>query len=372
MPSQQQIAWIIYLIIFIPIFISLVWRCKFSVMTTPIIFFTLLCIVGLCVLLFGQSSEYGSFSFMAGHSQILGQFPLISILLFAAVLNPQVAYIQHAFKIGPSISSSEAFIIPPGSTTRTRSSGSFDMEKPPPLFSKEPSYQKELMPPKLPIPSRVPNTLGNAVFKKYYVSVIGIFTLYTITAIAFICIRLIEDNYQVYTHIAICTTILAAISWINITMLFYGTRNDVSRHIPLFRLRQNDTQRVWIISLLFSYSITGMAIVSWIYWSLQINAASIDIAYWIVIEALLVYTPLVALLLFYIREKKISLIKNQYSLHMETKRKSATMGPKSHAQEEMKYVTREISLQTARHTPAPVESHSRPLSYQNRTEPLPL
>ncbi|KAI9031801.1 hypothetical protein CLU79DRAFT_272879 [Phycomyces nitens] len=372
MPSQQQIAWGIYTITFLSIFIMLVWRCKLTGMSIPIILFTAGSIVGLCFLLFGHVSPYEDFYYLAGRSQILDHLPFITVLLFAGVIDPQVSYIQHAFKVGPSLSSSDAFVLPPGTNSRMRNSGSFDLEKPLHLFPREPSYQKELMPPRPQMPQRLPNPQKNTIFKKYLACIIGLFSLYTITAVIYVVFRILRYVDQARVITAICTTILAMLAWTNTIVLFYGTRSSVTRCIPLFRLRQSDTQNVWIMSFLFAFSITGMAIVSWIYWSLQANMAVIAIPYWILIESLLVYAPLATLLFFYARERNISLTRNQYGLHVGTKRKNTSVGPKSLPQEEMKYVTREISLQTARNTLAPVETHPRPLSYQNKTEPLPL
>ncbi|KAI8332743.1 hypothetical protein EDC96DRAFT_579531 [Choanephora cucurbitarum] len=282
MLSQQVEAWAVHAAIFLFFTIILTLRCRNNVFLIPFALFGFLVTIGSILLaMYRKGYETASSNSMSiaeqqywiKESLVLSFLPAASVLVFGGIMEAQLIYIRH---IAAAIYNRDHW-------------GSMYLRN-----------AEKHMPAKKSAPSLRPWTYWTSLF---------LLVLYTLVAIASVLVETVigVSDRQKDLSIAVCSTLLFVFSSFNIGLVWYTSAISI-KHIRMIRQNRDDMLFLRITPILFSISMAGMTILTWIHFTVD----TLPLVAWIVLESLLVYTPLVGVLVMCIYTGKIKKIGRQY------------------------------------------------------------
>ncbi|KAI8062315.1 uncharacterized protein B0P05DRAFT_556521 [Gilbertella persicaria] len=285
MLSKQEEAWAVYAAIFLFFTIILTLRCRNNVFLIPFAVFGFLVTLG-SIFLTTYRKDYTTAlasGNMAGASEdhywiskslVLSFLPAASVLVFGGIMEAQLIFIRH---IAAAIYNRDHW-------------GS--------MYLRDPEKQRQ--PPRKKTPSLRP--------WNYWTSLL-LLVLFTLIALCSVLIETIIPVSETSKNlsIAICTTVLCVIAWSNVSLIWYTSSLSI-KHIRMIRQNRDDMLFLRITPILFSISLMGMVLLTWLYFA----SVTIPLPAWILLESLLVYCPLAGILVMCIYTGKIKKMGRQY------------------------------------------------------------
>ncbi|KAI8647031.1 hypothetical protein BD408DRAFT_409091 [Parasitella parasitica] len=278
MLSAQENAWCVYTALFLFFSIILSYRCRNNILLIPFAIFGMLMTVGNIYLLAARYGAANTSVDWASKSFALSLLPAASVLVFLGIMEAQLIFIRH---ITTAIQSRDHW----GSLYLR------DPEKRHPVASK-----KRVRP------------------WTYYTSLVAL-AVYTLLAIcSVILLGAASSSLPKKIGSAVCVTLMLAVVCFNTIVIMVYSKS--TNHVRLIRRNRDDLLFIQITPILFSICIVGMAVLSWIY-CFHDDPMAIPITLWIVLESLLVYLPLIAILIMCIYTGKIKKMGRQYRIETE-------------------------------------------------------
>jgi hypothetical protein len=340
MLSQQENAWAVYAAVFLFFTIFLSLRCRKNLLLIPFVVFGLLVTVGTICLLAAHSGVSSTISnaiasavknqeyftlnrYWQGKSLSLSLLPAASILLLFGIMEAQIIFIRH---MAVALHNRDHW-------------GSIYLRDPEKSRGFAASTEKKKK------SSLRPWT--------YWTSLILLF-IYLIVAISSVIIQT-TDSGDKNLGVAVCVSILCILSFVNVGVIWCSC-NSSANHVRTIRQNRDDLKFLRFTPLLFSVLMTGLTLLSWVYYSVPVVSMSL----WIVLESFTVYLPLLFIMIMCIYTSKIQTMGRQYPIE-------AAQYPKFQQQysyqtvKDMEQVTKKLSQEEANKqitTPPPATYHS--------------
>lgn len=324
MLSQQENAWAVYAAIFLFFTIFLSLRCRKNLLLIPFVIFGLLVTIGTICLLAARSGvsstitaaiasavknqEYFTLNrYWQGKSLSLSLLPAASILLLFGIMEAQVIFIRHmAIALRNRDHWGSIYLRDP-----EKSKG----------FSNQQKKKSTLRP------------------WTYWTSLV-LFFVYFLVALSSVLIQTTSDHGGDNNNlgVAVCITILCLLSYINVGVILCSCLS--ANHVRTIRKNRDDLKFLRFTPILFSMLMTGIMILSWIYYTVPFISMSL----WIVLESFTVYLPLLFIMVMCIYTSKIQTMGRQYPIE-------AAQVPKfQHSYQtvkDMEHVTKKLSEEQA-------------------------
>lgn len=242
MAFQQDIAWTVYSTILLFILVLLIARCRHNMLLLPFILFTLMTLLALVISL-ARRYQGDSVLLIADRSPVVNHLPIFSLLLYAGIVECQL--IQLAKQ-------------------RQQQQSSIDYN--------EEQQQEEKQ-------QRMNN------WRQW--AVLGLLLVYCALTVAHVLIMLLLDDNLPLTREWLAITVTGLVFIALLTTVWFATRI------------KRDGIWVLLLHVLFFVFTVGLALASWLLQDMidrPPHLVSMAPVHWILMEALLVFLPLVLLL----------------------------------------------------------------------------
>ncbi|CEP12561.1 hypothetical protein [Parasitella parasitica] len=278
MLSAQENAWCVYTALFLFFSIILTYRCRNNILLIPFAIFGMLMTGGNIYLLAVRYGATKTSVDWASKSFALSLLPAASVLVFLGIMEAQLIFIRN---ITTAIQNRDHW-------------GSLYLRDP---EKRHPVTKKKKVRP-----------------WTYYISLAAL-AVYMLLAVCSI-ILLGTASFSTVKKIgsAVCITLMLVVVCFNTVVIMAYSR--ATNHVRLIRRNRDDLLFIQITPILFSICVVGMATLSWIY-CFYADPMAIPITLWIVLESLLVYLPLIAILIMCIHTGKIKKMGRQYRIETE-------------------------------------------------------
>ncbi|KAG2228100.1 hypothetical protein INT45_009146 [Circinella minor] len=226
---------------------------------------------------------------LADRSPIINHIPIFSLLLYAALIECQLVYIQHI---------STTYQKHHHQWSNLEERGLDDTEKQQQLHEEQ-RQQKQLQEgsirPKRP--------------KSYWINVCMLI-LYTCLVVALVCVRLFLNDNLGSTRLimALCISALLLLALINVVFVFMVV-------IPPSVNLRHDARFLQSTSILFAISMIGMAAEAWLFYGMIETHETYNFTAlgWIMFETCVVYVPMFAILALCLFVRRIHHLGQQQS-----------------------------------------------------------
>ena len=289
MLTGEDISWIIYSTILIILSTMLAVRCRNNILLLPFIVFAILSTISHLVML---SRQYQSDSviLLADRSPIINHIPIFSLLLYAALIECQLVYIQHI---------NTAYQKCNHQWNNLEEQDLDDAEKQRQRREEQKQLQQDSIRRKKP--------------KCYWINVFMLI-LYTCFVVALVCVRLFLNDNLGSTRLimALCISALLTLAVVNVVFVYTAV-------IPPNVNLRHDARFLQSTSILFTISMVGMTAEAWLFYGMieTHETYSFTTLGWIMFETCIVYLPMFAILSLCLFVRRIHLLGQQQS-HTES------------------------------------------------------
>ncbi|KAI9259545.1 hypothetical protein BDA99DRAFT_560967 [Phascolomyces articulosus] len=292
MLTGEDIAWIIYSTILIMLSTVLAVRCRNNLLLLPFIVFAILSTISHLVML-SRRYQSDSVILLADRSPIINHIPIFSLLLYAALIECQLVYIQH---INTSYQNHHQWNSLGDSDDPEKQQRQRQQQQQQDSHEQQhPSHQNSLIRQKRP--------------KKYWLNVCMLI-VYTCLVVALVCVRLFLNDNLGSTRLimALCISALALLASMNALFVYFAV-------IPPNAGLHHDACFLKSTSILFSISMIGMAVEAWLFYGMieTHETYNFTVLGWIMFETCLVYLPMFAILVLCLFVRRIHLLGQQQS-----------------------------------------------------------
>ncbi|KAI8886032.1 hypothetical protein K501DRAFT_283952 [Backusella circina FSU 941] len=289
MLSGQEIAWIVYAILFIGITLVLAFRCKSNLLLLPFGLFGVILSAGLIYQLSDRSSvpeteDASTFLYWTGRSFVHDLLPIISILIFFGIMEAQLVFIKH---MAVAIYNRDRW-------------GSIYLRDP----EKSQGFTRT---------SFASNQKKRSLRPWYYWASLTVTLFYFLMIVCLVIIQIVSSSaFNKDQAIAICTTVLFVLSWLNIAIIWNSSNGASTNHIRMLRRNRDDLLFLRLAPILFNIAMAGIMVMNWVYYHSGNANITLSIAGWISMESILVYLPLFLFLIMCVHVRNIQTMGRQY------------------------------------------------------------
>ncbi|KAI9491413.1 hypothetical protein BDB00DRAFT_489485 [Zychaea mexicana] len=317
MLTGEDIAWVIYSTILILLTTVLAVRCRHNLLLLPFIVFAILSTISHLVML-ARRYQSDSVILLADRSPIINHIPIFSLLLYAALIECQLMYIQH---VNTSYQNRDHW-------------NSRDLDDPEKQQQRrQRQSQQQSQQEQQQQQQRKQNSIRLKRSKTYWANVCMLIT-YTCLVVALVCVRLaLNDNLgSTRLIMALCITALAVLAASNALFVFLAVvptpRSSSSSTTATATAASTKTNNLYrdgcflkATMLSFTISMIGMAAEAWLFFSMIVTHETYNFTTlgWIMFETCLVYLPIFAILIMCLFVRQIHLLGLQQATTAEAR-----------------------------------------------------